>query len=66
MIDQRRFAPKGGRIKSESVAGYAGISNLVLNPLNTVFCYIFALFKLVKTDNRLALWEPIPLICLEN
>ncbi len=26
MIDQRRFAPECGRIKSESVAGYAGIS----------------------------------------
>ena len=27
MIAQRRFAPKGGRIKPESVAGYAGISS---------------------------------------
>jgi len=27
MKSQRRFAPKGGRIESESVAGLAGISN---------------------------------------
>jgi len=26
MKSQRRFAPKGGRIESESVAGLAGIS----------------------------------------
>jgi hypothetical protein len=30
MIDQRRFAPIGGRIKSESVAGYVGISTPIL------------------------------------
>jgi hypothetical protein len=27
MKDQRRFAPEGGRIESESVAGFTGISN---------------------------------------
>jgi len=27
MKDQRRFAPEGGRIESESVAGFIGISN---------------------------------------
>ena len=30
MKDQRRFAPEGGRIESESVAGLAGISTLPL------------------------------------
>jgi len=29
MNSQRRFAPKGGRIESESVAGLAGISKRI-------------------------------------
>jgi hypothetical protein len=30
MKDQRRFAPKGGRIESELVAGFIGISTYVV------------------------------------
>jgi len=31
MKDQRRFAPEGGRIESESVAGFIGISIYTIN-----------------------------------
>ncbi|MEW6455720.1 MAG: hypothetical protein AB1410_03270 [Acidobacteriota bacterium] len=32
MINQRRFAPIGGRFRSESVARFIGICNFLKNP----------------------------------
>jgi hypothetical protein len=34
MKDQRRFAPEGGRIDSESVAGFVGISTYLRGLIN--------------------------------
>jgi len=39
MKDQRRFAPEGGRIDSESVAGFVGISNKITCILRISFVY---------------------------